>query len=788
MQKPSSFRLFRQKKSSFIYVLAGWTISILVVLAGVFFYFAWQVEKRFSGQRWSIPSYVFSDRVILFPGQPLSLEMLSQMLTRRFYRKSPIAPSKPGEYWIDTSKGECVAWIRSFNFPGKNIPERRITFKIKNNILTEISSDDGQLPYWELEPVELARLFGHNKEQRILVNIRSVSPFLKDAVVAIEDRRFYEHPGVDLIGIARALWADIRAQKILQGGSTITQQLVKNYFLEPERTLKRKILEAIISLVIELRYSKDEILEMYLNEVYMGQRGNVEIRGVGEAARIYFGRNVEDLTLAEAATLAGMIRAPNFYNPILHPERAKARRDVVLEAMAEQGKIDQETLKIAKSQHLETLKGFNVPLKQAPYFVDLVFEQLKRLYDPKVLESDGLAIYTSLIPEIEEEAEKAVRSELQKLEASYPALQEDSVGSSDRSPLQGVIIAVQPKTGMVRALVGGRDYSTSEFNRATKAMRQPGSAIKPFIYLEAIKKGWTPASWLDDEPLTVSIDGTSWSPENYDRRFRGRVTLREALEQSLNVPTVRLAMDVGLEDIASFLKKIDLLDNPEPYPSIALGSLEVTPLQLASAYTALANDGDKPFLITIKEVYDAQGVLQEQHQMEWTRIASPAETFLITNMLEGVVQRGTARSLASMGINFPCAGKTGTTSDYRDSWFVGYTTDMVTLAWVGFDDNHPTGLSGATGALRVWARFMKNISYLLNPQPFYPPPGVVTRNICRLSGALATEQCPSTYTEYFIEGHEPTEFCPIHGQSVLHPTENTEPHEQQEGEIPQNHE
>ncbi|MEJ5300058.1 MAG: PBP1A family penicillin-binding protein [Thermodesulforhabdaceae bacterium] len=775
----SSFKLFKPKRSRFFYVLIGWTLSVLVIVAGVFFYFAWQVEKRFSGQKWSIPSYVFSDTVILFPGQPLSLETFSRMLTRRFYRKSLAQPSRPGEYWIDASRGECIAWFRSFNFPGKNIQERRLIFKIKNNILTEISSNEEKLPYWELEPVELARLFGRDKEQRILVNIRSVSPFLKDAVVAIEDKRFYDHPGIDFIGIARALWTDLRAKKIVQGGSTITQQLVKNYFLEPERTLKRKILEAIISIVIELRYSKDEILEMYLNEVYMGQRGSVEIRGIGEAARVYFGRNVEDLSLTEAATLAGMIKAPNFYNPTLHPDRAKTRRDIVLEAMAEQGKIDQETLKIAKSQPLETFKGFNIPLKQAPYFVDLVFEQLKQLYDPKSLESDGLAIYTSLIPEIEEEAEQALRAELQKLETSLSALKE----SDAENILQGVIIAVQPKTGMVRALVGGRDYSTSMFNRATKAMRQVGSAIKPFIYLEAIQKGWTPASWLDDEPLTIPIAGTPWTPENYYRRFRGRVTLREALEQSLNVPTVRLAMDVGLEDIISFLKKINIFDQMEPYPSIALGALETTPLQLASAYTALANDGDKPFLITVKEVYDAQGVLQEQHHMGWIQIASPAETFLVTSMLEGVVQRGTARSLASMGINFPCAGKTGTTSDYRDSWFVGYTTDMVSLAWVGFDDNRSTGLSGATGALRVWARFMKNISYFLNPQPFQPPSGIVTRSVCSLSGALAIDQCPSVYTEYFIEGREPTELCPIHGQTMRPVEENAEHlNNQQKGE------
>lgn len=757
-----SFRLYRKKKRlNTLYVLVGCFLSIVVSVAGLFLYFAWHVEKRFSGQRWSIPSYVFSDTVILFPGQQISPEAIAKMLDRRFYRKSSIPPSRPGEYWLDPTGTDGIVWIRSFNFPGKHIPERKIHFKIKNNILQEISSEGTSLPYWELEPVELSRLFGQNKEQRLLVNIKNVSPFLKDAVIAIEDRRFYEHPGVDIIGILRALWTDIMAQRVVQGGSTITQQLVKNYFLEPDRTLKRKLLEAIISIVIELRYSKDEILEMYLNEIYMGQRGGVEIRGVGEAARIYFGRNVEDLTLSEAATLAGMIRAPNFYNPILHPERAKARRDIVLAAMAEQGKIDQKTMEAAQKEPLKTFQGLNIPLKQAPYFVDLVFEQLKELYDPEVLSSDGLVIYTSLIPEIEDEAEQALREELQKLEALHPELRDP-----DKGVLQGVIIAVQPRTGMLRALVGGRDYSASTFNRATKAKRQPGSAIKPFIYLEAIKKGWTPASWLSDEPIRLALNGTTWEPENYDRQFRGRVTLREALEKSLNVPTVRLAMDVGLDDITNFFKTMRLVDDVNPYPSIALGALEVTPLALASAYTALANDGDKPYLITVKEVYDANGVLQEQHHVQWFRIASPPEAFLITSVLEGVVHRGTARSLSALGVTLPCAGKTGTTSDYHDSWFVGYTTDIVVLTWVGFDGNYSTGLTGATGAMPVWANFVKRISFLLNPQPFKPPPGVVARLICRDSGALATEQCPSVYTEYFVEGHEPTESCPIHGNDL----------------------
>ncbi len=743
--------------------LATLCIAILppcAFILGVFLYFSWEVENRFAGSRWSIPSYIFSDNVILFQHQPLTIEKLSEMLARRLYQERRSPPSRPGEYQLREGAGEVTVWFRAFEFPGKRLPGKKLTFKIAHGALEVIRADNSNLAYWELEPVELTRLYGKEKESRLLINIARVPSYVKDAVVAIEDRRFYDHPGVDLWGIVRALWTDIRAQKIVQGGSTITQQLVKNYFLEPERTLKRKILEALIAVVIESRYSKDEILEMYLNEIYMGQRGSVEIHGFGEAARFYFGRNIEDLSLAEAATLAGMIKAPTLYNPLSHPAQSKIRRDIVLDAMEHQGKIDAHARAQAQAEPLETSGKLSIPVKQAPYFVDFVFEQLQELYTPDILAQDGLVIYTSLIPEIEEEAERSLRTMLQKIETERLSRRGEPLPSA----LQGVITVVQPKTGMVRALVGGRDYVTSTFNRVIHAKRQPGSAIKPFIYLAALKKGWTLASWLDDEPLNIPLGRGSWTPENYDHQYRGRVTLREALEESLNVPTVRLALQVGMEDVAAFLDTLGFTIPPMIYPSLALGALEVSPLVLTSAYAALANEGDKPYLITIKEVYNAAGELQEQHHVEWARVAAPAETFLITSALEGVVQRGTARSLASYGITFPVAGKTGTTSDYRDSWFVGYTTDIVTLVWVGTDDNRPTGLSGATGALRVWAHFMKNIQHILNAQPFSPPEGIVVRTLCQSSEALATVSCPSIYEEYFIEGSEPSSSCPLHGE------------------------
>ncbi len=745
----------KKKSRTFIKIILIISIMAALLIFGLYSYFSWKIEQRFSGRLWSIPSYIFSDSLLIFSGQKLSVKDFCDVLNNRLYQKVSDIPGRPGEYQV---KGNIVrVWFRNFEFPGRSIKGGRVTFRFSHDSIEGIKRGNKDIVFWEIEPVELGRYYGKDGESRILISIDKVPEYLKNAVIAIEDRRFYEHKGVDVIGILRALWVDIKARRIVQGGSTITQQLVKNYFLRPERTVKRKIQEAVIAIVLELKYSKDQILEMYLNEIYMGQRGAIAIHGIGEAARFYFGRNVEDLSLAEAALLAGMIRAPNYYNPLIHPGRAVKRRNVVLKTMAELGMISQDEFKKAVSEPVRAFVNPR-PLKQAPYFVDTVFEQLKQLYSPETLEKEGLVVYTTLIPEIERKAETALRAGLQRFERLKPFLK----SKSPKTALQGVIIAVQPRTGAVRALVGGRDYSVSMFNRAILARRQPGSSIKPFVYYVAIHEGWTPASWLDDEPLIVTIGGRKWKPKNYDHRFRGRVMLRDALEKSLNVPTVRLAMAIGIDKIISYMKRFGFKSPLKPYPSLALGAFEVTPFELISAYTVFANEGQKTYLLTIKEVFDSRGHLEKRRHIEWEKIATPQEAYVITNLLEGVVKEGTARNLKNLGINFPCAGKTGTTSDYRDSWFVGYTTDMIALVWVGFDNNRSTKLSGASGAMRVWAGFMKSIRPWINPQPFYPPEGVVFRTICKVSGALATDSCPSVRRELFIKGTEPTYLCPIH--------------------------
>jgi len=741
-----------QSRGLIVFVLV-WFV-ILVSLFCYFYYLYSEIQHRFVSRKWSVPSRVFSATVPLFPGQSLSLAQLEQMLAERRYQIAQKEPVRAGEYRIQ--KDSLILNQREFQFPGRTLPSQRIQFDFKGGKLLKIQNGQGELAFLELEPLEIARLFGAQRESRLLINIHQVSPYLVDGVVAIEDHRFYDHGGVDWWGILRALWMDVRARRVLQGGSTITQQLVKNYFLEPQRKLKRKLLEASMAFVIEALYSKDEILEMYMNEIYLGRRGSVSIHGMGEAARYFFGRNVEDLTLAEAATLAGMVRAPNTYSPLAHPEASRERRNTVLKRMLSLEKITQQEYEKALMEPVRVPETM-LPVNVAPYFVDYVRRQLQELYSPQVLESEGLNIYTTLHPEMALAAEASVCEGLEELEKELIVPEEES----PLEPLQAVLIAIQPKTGTVLALVGGRDYSESSYNRALLAHRQPGSAIKPFVYLSGLNP-FTPVSRLSDAPTTLSVEGLPWSPKNFDDKFRGSTMFREALEQSLNVPTVNLAMSVGLDKIIDTIGSLGVNSPLEPVPSLVLGTFEVTPLELARAYATLDNDGQKPYLLSLKEVVAENGEIQERGNVDFVSVTTPAKSYIITNILQGVMERGTGKSIRRFGIDFPCAGKTGTTSDYRDSWFIGYTTDLLVLVWIGYDDHRPTGLTGAQGAGRLWARFVSRIRPWIHAQPFHIPPGVAQRIVCGRSGQLAGIACPDKRLEVFEVENIPTDYCTQH--------------------------
>ena len=715
------------------------------------------VEKRFSGRRWSIPSTVYSDTTLIYPGQRIRSDALLDKLQRLAYRAVDHAPKQKGQFRrrgdsfeIFLNDVNLIVLERS-GFPVKIDIRKGTILDIRHGLSGE------SIPLLELAPEELMRFFGPEREQRRLISIDRVPAHVQRAFMAAEDTRFMDHFGLDLRGILRAALVNLRHGAIHQGGSTITQQLAKNYFLTPEKTFSRKIKEMILALVIEQMYTKGQILEIYLNEVYFGQKGSVAVNGLGEASLFYFGKPAAQLTVAEGATLAGLLRAPNRNSPYVDAQRARRRRDQVLHTMVEQGWISAAEGAAALASPLEP-SGFRAYGKKAPYFMDYLSRQAETLYARDDLAKLGLSIFTTLDTEVQEAAETALAAGLERLEKNDPALRRRE---PDRR-LQGAIIVMQPKTGYILAMVGGRDYATSQFNRITHARRQPGSAFKPFVFLSALDR-FSPASVLSNAPVTYQVNGKPWRPDNFSPMAARTVTMRTALAHSINIATVDLAMKIGLEEVVRTASAFDFSTPLAPHPSLALGAMEVIPLELARAYCALAADGLLPVPLSLKEIGDDHGQVLNRRHMAVEPVTTPAKAFLINSMLNSAVAEGTARSLKRMGIGQPVAGKTGTTNDSRDAWFVGYTPEILALVWVGFDDGTSMRGTGASAALPIWADLMRRIPQHLSGAWFQRPEGIVDRVICADSGQLAvTGRCPQPVRELFLQDLVPTDPCPLH--------------------------
>lgn len=607
------------------------------------------------------------------------------------------------------------------------------------------------------EPPLLAAMASGMREKRRRVPLSRIPRLVRDAVLAIEDRRFYDHPGVDLRRTAAAILANLRGDRpYLVGGSTLTQQLVKNLFLTPEKTLTRKLLEQMMAVILERRLTKDQILELYLNEVYLGQRGSFAVHGVAEAARLYFGKDVTNLTLAEAATIAGMIQAPPLYSPVRSPERARDRRNVVLRAMVEAGLLSPAAARRAEAEPLTTVSaGLEA---EAPYFVDFVGQTLAEQVPD--LASRPLDVYTTLDIHLQRIAQDAVREGLAAIDAQL---------ARRRRPggAQAALLAVDAGTGEVLAWVGGRDYSASQFNRVVHARRQPGSVFKPFVYLAAFEAAAeegrtdvTPATRLEDEPATFLAGRDEWTPANYEDEYEGLITARRALAMSRNLATIRMAERVGFEKVAAFWARFGTTMPPRPYPSIALGVFEATPWEIAEAFTIFTNGGETRPLRTIVRLAQEGRPLPVPLRPP-RRVARPETTFLVTHMLQAVLDEGTGAGARAAGFTLPAAGKTGTTNDLRDAWFVGFTPELLAVVWVGRDDNRALGLSGAQAALPIWTAFMKRAVAGRAPVPFEPPEGVILVDIDRDTGELAGPGCPAI-TEAFLAGTEPTTLCTVH--------------------------
>ncbi len=741
------------------------SVSLVVILSTIGitlygWYLSTRIEQRFSARRWSIPSKVFSDTTLLYPGQRINRELFHAKLLNLDYRSVPHLPDKRGEMKI--SPASIDIFLRDLKTPWQNRQgfALRIVFD-RDRIQIIKRADNGKdLPILELEPEEIMLFFGPERERRQLVSIKEVPEHLIHAVLAAEDHRFYQHLGIDPRGILRAFLANLRHAAIKQGGSTLTQQLAKNYFLTPDRTLTRKFKEIVLSVVMEIKYEKNEILEIYLNEIYLGQKGSAAINGVGEASYFYFGKPVTELSRAESATIAGLIKAPNHYSPYLDKARCRDRRNDVLRAMHTQGWLAEKELQSDMQIPVNTV-GFTVHGKKAPYFIDYLANQLTGLYRPEVLSSLGLSIYTTIDTQVQMAAEKALEEGLARLEQLNPTLRRSD---SDRQ-LQGAIIVMQPKTGYILAMVGGRSYSISQFNRITQAKRQPGSAFKPFVYLAALDE-FKPTSFLSNDAKIYTVDGKDWEPQNFQPVTAFTVTLREALKMSYNLATVDLAMQTGLDRIVNLASRLGFSTTIKPYPSLALGAFEVIPLELARAYCVFAADGVQPHPLSLKGVLNENGEILEQKHMEIERLIPPAKAFIMNHMLQTVVTEGTARSLKSKGISWPVAGKTGTTNDFKDAWFVGYTPEILALVWVGFDNGDSLSATGSSAALPIWADLMNGMPQYISAAEFNIPSGVEKRTVCAVTGLLFVENaCPQPLEEYFLTKHVPTEDCPLHQKS-----------------------
>jgi penicillin-binding protein 1B len=733
----------------------AWAALFLVLTTAGLLLYCWhlssQIEQRFSARRWSIPSRVFSDTTLLYPGQGTNRELLHETLRRLGYREVLHKPRQKGEMRISSFAADIFLHdLHVLSRKREGFPVQ-IRF-LQDEIASIKRSDNGEpLTILELEPEEITLFFGAERERRQLVSLDQVSDQLIFAILAAEDSRFYQHHGFDPKGMLRALYTNLRRGSIRQGGSTITQQLAKSYFLTPRRTFVRKAKELLMSLTMEVMYDKSDILEIYLNEIYLGQNASVAISGVGEASYFYFGKPVAELSLAEAAVIAGLIKGPNHYSPFTDKKRCQNRRNAVLQAMNKHGWVSQEALQTALASPIETV-DVTAYRKRAPYFIDHLSKQLTSLYSPEALSSLGLSIYTTLDTQVQMAAERALSKGLARLETSRPALER----AVAEQKLQGAVVVIQPKTGYILAMVGGRDYSVSQFNRITQAQRQPGSAFKPFVFASALD-GFTPASLLSNEPRSYVVEGKAWQPQNYEPIDEDRVRFRYALAKSVNRATVDLAVQVGLDRIVSTAKAFGFTTPIKPLLSLSLGAFEVIPLELARAYCAFGADGVLPYPLCLKGVSDENGQILERRHMTIERVISPAKAFIMSSMLRSAVTFGTARSLNDRGISFPVAGKTGTTNDYRDAWFIGYTPDILALVWVGFDNGQSIHSPGSAAALPIWAELLKAIPQHISGNWFQMPPGVVRKFICTQTGESTSRRggC-KRMEEFFLADHAPT--------------------------------
>jgi penicillin-binding protein 1B len=741
-------------------------LATALAAAGTYYYLTFSnlIDRRLQGERTRVLPRVFGRPFELRVGQSLTEGQLIERLNDLGYVHRPEL-GNPGDFSVGPAAVALVP--RQGSRRGQRV---RVLFNEQGQRDEAARGRIARLEVVGGSPVErlrldapmLSGLASADREKRRRVPLAAITPRMVQAVLAIEDRRYYAHPGVDPIRMVGALFTNLRGDlPYLVGASTITQQLVKNFFLTPEKSLRRKLLEQFMAIVLERRASKDEILELYLNEVYLGQRGSFAVHGVAEAARLMFGKDVGNLALSEAATIAGIIQAPSDHSPFRSPVRARERRNVVLAAMADAGFVTRDA---AERAAREPLRVASAAIDgEAPYFVDYVARTLAESYPDAGRAGTALDVHTTLDLHLQRIAQEAVRDGAARIDRELAARRRHL------PRVQGALIAVDPRTGNVLAMAGGRAYSESQYNRATHAHRQPGSVFKPFVYLAAFERAAvdrradiTPATLVSDAPTRFQYEDKEYAPANFAGEYDGPITLRRALALSRNVATVRLAEKVGYEEVARLWRRIDRDGVARPYPSIALGVFEATPLFLAEGYTLFANGGRLRPLRAITRI-DRGGAPSIVPTIPPARVVARRDTtYLVTNMMESVMDDGTGAGARAAGFRLPAAGKSGTTNDLRDAWFVGFTPELLAVVWVGFDDNQPLGLSGAQAALPIWTAFMQRALAGRAGPAFSPPEGIVFALIDRDTGLLAAPGCPRVLREAFLEGTAPAAVCEFH--------------------------
>jgi penicillin-binding protein 1B len=716
----------------------------LLVTAG---YGAWldlYVRGHFEGRRWSVPARIYARAVELYPGMPMSADALETELRGAGYTRSRAA-KRAATYSRDGDR--INLHTRRFQFWDGEQPAQSVQVRFQGPRLIGLRAKGGDQALVRLDPALIGRIYPSHHEDRVLVRLEEVPRGLVAALLSVEDRDFEHHHGVSPRGIARAMFANLRAGAVVQGGSTITQQLAKGYFLTGKRTWWRKLNDAAIALILEAHYDKAEILEAYLNEVYLGQDGQRSIHGFGLAAHFYFGRDLDALRLPEMALLVAMVRGPSYYNPRRHPARAKKRRNLVLDQMETLGIISDTRAAREKQAPLGVIPAGR-GTSRYPAFVDLVRRQLRRDYRDADLRGDGLRIFTTLDLRTQRGAEKALATRIKRLRREL---------GNRKGELEGAVIVTSPQSGEALAVVGGRRVGSAGFNRALDAVRPVGSLIKPAVYLAALERprSYTLASPLLDEPVTIrGSNGKLWQPKNYDNETHGRISLYEALVKSYNLATVRLGMQVGLDEVTDSLQRLGVERPLRPYPSLLLGAAELSPVEVTQMYQTLAGGGFRVPVRAIREVTSARGEPLSRYPLSVRQAFAPGPVFLVVEAMRGVMRDGTGRSAhARLGANLVAAGKTGTTDDLRDSWFAGFTEDLLAVVWLGHDDNTPAGLNGSRGALQVWIDMMKT----LGPRSLdtQAPNGVEWAWTDVQRGLTTPAECPGSVRFPYVRGSQP---------------------------------